>query len=153
MKNIIVKIKEASGKCVLKPHYDNESGVLEITSDYRRDWIYGIDIDGNVIIDIDKSYKIANVDLLVPKKLWEVSSEFPCFAESKTFIDLLFDLEMIRYKSFNLPMKILCNMKKDQVMILIDSINNSTIKYGLSNNCYVLINDETKLCGFLITLN
>lgn len=150
MNNIIVNVAQYSGACELHPTYDAEANILEVASNYTREWTYGIDIDGNVVFDIDSNYKIANFDLLIPHHLW-ISKNFSSENNNNKFVDLEISIESIRQKSFNFSnLKIYVNKQNNNVKILFDKKYENINAYKLSKYCQALISKKDILCGFII---
>jgi hypothetical protein len=55
----------------LIPSYDSEAGILSATSAMQCNWMFGFNIDGCLVFDLDKNKILVNVDCLIPKKRWK----------------------------------------------------------------------------------
>lgn len=148
MNKIEIDFKDFTGSCMLIPNYNVEAEILEFTSSINRKWEYGIDCNGNLIIDIDSDFKIANCDLLIPKKLWKKSEALPLniISKNKDYIDLSFRKSTIKYKSFNIAIDVF--IFKDKLYVLLDNPTNVNIN-KLSDKCDVLSFDN-ELKGFIL---
>lgn len=148
MKRIEINFKEFTGNCMLLPRYDLEANILEFTSNIRRKWEYGIDINGSIIFDIDNEYKIANCDLLIPKNTWENIEYLPIniISDNKKLVDLSFSKSTIDCKSFNVEINVF--VFKEKLYILLDNPIN-VIKNKLSEKCDVL-SFKNELRGFVL---
>ncbi|MDO1450207.1 hypothetical protein Q0590_28260 [Rhodocytophaga aerolata] len=155
MNDIIVKKVMSSDYGFLIPRYDKESGILEITSRKSKEWIYGIDIDGVIIFDIDEDLIIENLDVCVDKKYWKKVDNFPDWnlIEDKIY-NLKVDASSIKIKSFNYgDIKLFTDKRSESLMITFNlSSQNEILKmYKVSNHCFCFINEDI-LQGFFINL-
>lgn len=55
----------------LRPSYDSEADVLAVTCEGSADWVYGVDMSGIVVFDLDSNRSLANFDVHVGRHLWE----------------------------------------------------------------------------------
>lgn len=151
MSKIEIDFKDFTGNCILQPNYNKEADILEFTSDVNRDWKYGIDINGNIIIDIDADFKIANCDLLIPKKLWKKTEELSLniLSKNKNNVDISFRKSTIDFKSFNLEIDVF-SLKNKLYVLLNNPINVNINK--LSDKCDILSLDN-ELKGFILDVS
>jgi len=148
MNKIEIIFNEFTGNCILLPEYNIEADLLEISSKISRQWKYGMNINGNLIFDIDNDLKIANCDLLIPKRLWKKKGRLPfdIISEGQNYTDISFSKSSIEIKNFNIEIEVFSF--KDNVYILLDKPNKVVIN-KLSDKCEVLtFNNELK--GFIV---
>ena len=134
----------------LYPRYDEEADLLEVGSRFEREWTFGIDIDGTIIFDIDANYVLANFDLLIPKRYWEVSTELTRPTKTRKWnLEVL--ARSIEHKSFHLPLIVNTNQARSAVQITFGSLEEGTKWAELSDDCFALVRQDI-LCGFFILL-
>jgi len=150
MNGIRVSIVSTKNKGVILPYYDDQADILSLSSTVQRDWCHGIDIDGNVVFDLDSDFVIANVDVLVGKKLWTVNPSVR-FVEPPVKGQVQILEQSIQHKSFHLPLNITSNKAKSEVVILFGKVMNDIQAIGLSNTCIAWIR-ANNLVGFTVKL-
>lgn len=150
MKEIRVELSRPTARGRLYPRYNNEADLLEVGSSVPREWTYGIDIDGTVIFDIDADRILANFDLLIPKRLWEVTS-IPLNPHSSRQVDLRISEGSITHKSFHLPLTVMTNHSRSCAYILFGTTESSTSWITLSDSCLALVLQD-RLRGFFVKL-
>lgn len=147
--NIKIKLNVHSWLGDLTPAYDKEAGLLTITSSSITEWVYGIDIDGTVIFDINKDHILENIDILVSAELWDVT-ETVKKPVIKTEGKIEIEKESLLIKSFHCPrLKVLTNYNKTAISLLFDSKNTSYHGIQVSKWCVALV-DQNTLIGFYI---
>lgn len=152
VKHLIVEIDQPTELGRLYPRYDQESGILVAENPIRRDWPYGVDIDGTVVFDLDKDRRLANVDMMLRREIWEVSDDIVSKKPSVLKAgDIVFSPEAIHHKSFSLPIKVLTNKRKTKVLVLFGPSAEGTQAIEMSRQCLVLVR-ATILLGFWINL-
>ena len=52
------------------PSYDEEAGILSLTSSCTGEWSLGFHIDGLVVVDGDTNGTVRNLDVLAPRSSW-----------------------------------------------------------------------------------
>lgn len=151
MRNIKIEIVRTDDiSNMLCPNYDFEADLLTISNINQEEWSYGIDIDGKIVFDFNSNYTLSSFDVLIPKKLWEVVSDFEIL-EPMYNGKLKISEESIKIKSFHLPVKVHTNEDKTLVKVLFGGSEkwNSIVK--LSEKCYTLVYSSI-LKGFFIKL-
>jgi len=136
----------------LYPKYDDEAGILEVKSEIRRAWPFGVDVDGRVVFDLDANRVLANVDLLIPRRRWKRTDQFPDVPRATRSADLEFCEETIKQKSFHLPLEVLTNADRTRVLIRFSHVTDGAVAIELSELCRALI-DGSALLGFDIALD
>lgn len=131
----------------LCPRYDAESGILAVTSESARDWLYGVDIDGNVIFDLDSERKLANFDIHVRRRLWERGAvrHWPAKTASGTIV---FSEETIQQKSLNMTLRFIYDEEQDMLHVVLGA-KQPQRELELSMNCIALLSGS-ELVGFLL---
>jgi hypothetical protein len=155
MNDILVKKTKSTEYGFLIPKYDEESAILEVTAKKSKDWVYGIDIDGSLIFDIDKDLLIENFDVCINKKYWKKIDKFPNYElVDDTSHNIVIDKKCVKTKSFNYKDLIfLTDKKHENLMITFNLSNHDRIlrMHKISSKCFCFINDDV-LKGFLIDL-
>ena len=131
----------------LYPRYDEDAGILVLESREPRAWPYGLDIDGMIVLDIDESRVLANLDLHIRADLWERASTafWPNEVNSG---DLAFPDETLKTKSFHLPLRVRTNPNVHYIRV--DIGEREPQQYvALSNECLALVTED-QLVGFMI---
>lgn len=150
MKNIVVSVGPQTTSSKLYPRYDKEAEVLAISSTVQNSWPFGVDIDGTIIFDIGADNVLANIDLLVPKKMWKEKWGIDLPRPSRSG-GLMFSQETITQKSFHLPIDITTNKSKSIVSIVFGEKPPDQTVVSLSEKCFALLNGKL-LNGFLVLL-
>ena len=145
-----VRLRPASGSGRLRPRYDAEADLLEVGSAIRREWPYGVDIDGRVIFDLDRDRVLANFDLLIPRRLWQLAEEMAA-PQAARAADLEFEAETVAKKSFHLPVRVRTNSSKSCAVISFGHNGGSGSAVELSGDCYAFV-DSGVLTGFFIRI-
>jgi len=137
---------------MLVPRYDEEVNVLDLGSGIRMPWVYGVDIDGTIIFDLNAERLLVNVEVLIPKKMWRVAPQ-TTVPYPKRSATLTFSERTIRHKSFSLPITIYTNRQRTSVLILFDDAmnNNNAWWVKLSHRCFAAV-QHGRLVGFLAWL-
>jgi hypothetical protein len=117
-----------------------------VQSRVDRSWLFGVDIDGRLVFDLDEQHVLANFDLHIPKTRWKRGSleeESPVIAAAG---DLAFAAETIETKSFSLPLMIRTDVRTRRVRIefATDKPNRAV---ALSSSCIALLSGD-ELVGF-----
>jgi hypothetical protein len=131
----------------LYPRYDQEAGILAAESAVPRLWMFGVDIDGRIIFDLDEHRVLANVDLHFPKHRWvrDLGDDAPVAAPPA---DLVFTPETVAYKSFSLPLRVRADRRAQRLRIeLGDKRPDRAI--ALSESCVALLAGH-ELAGFVV---
>ncbi len=150
-KGIRIRLQNPTERGRLYPRYDEEADVLEVGSSVQRDWLYGVDIDGNVVFDLDSDRVLANFDLLVPKYLWKVTESAGRWSSPSQEADLQFHRETLKHKSFHLPLEVTTDEKRSLVSIRFGEVNQQARVIILSESCLALV-EADHLLGFLLKL-
>ena len=133
----------------LYPRYDQEAGILAVESPVARLWMFGVDIDGRIIFDLDEHRVLANVDLHFPKHRWvrDLDHGLPTAAPPG---DIVFAPETVAYKSFSQPLRVRTDDKGQRLRIeLGDKKPDRAI--ALSESCIALLAGH-ELVGFMMEL-
>ncbi|HBH24441.1 MAG TPA: hypothetical protein DDY13_13585 [Cytophagales bacterium] len=152
MKEIKIELVKSSNVGELFPKYDDESGILEVTSIKTSDWKYGMDIDGWLIFDINAERILENFDLLIPKRKWIMVEDK--LINEINIIDfgvLRIDENSLNHQSYNYPnYKVILNKSQTILKILFDSEADNLQAYKVSKKCYALVNNNNSLKGFCL---
>lgn len=140
----------------LVPSYDRESDILAVSSNVDADWVFGVDIDGSIVFDLDSSRRLVNFDVHIPMSLWK-----PCrlgaWPDSVEKGSVLFARETVAHKSFHLPLRLLYDDARQLVLVEIGTGSTAGSRIGqpqtvaLSDCCIALVIRE-RLAGFLVRL-
>ena len=145
MINVLIQPPTKRGR--LYPRYDKDAGILVLESREPRAWPYGLDIDGVIVFDIDETRVLANLDLHMRADLWERTSS-PFWPNKVKSGDLAFPDEMLKVKSFHLPLRVRTNPNVHYIRI--DIGEREIQEYiALSDECLALVTED-QLVGFLI---
>lgn len=147
---LLISILSSKGISNLIPRYDEEADILEVGNPEIHEWPKGIDIDGRIIFDLDCNRVLANFDLIVPRKLWKVSTELS-LPDADTEGDLQFQESTAKIKSFSLPLKILANQDRKNIAIRFKHVKGVEIVVKLSKWCWAVVAENT-LNGFFIRM-
>ncbi|MGH8174772.1 MAG: hypothetical protein ACREV5_00750 [Steroidobacter sp.] len=149
VRTISVNVKPPTKAGRLYPRYDEESGILAVESSVQRDWLFGIDIDGTLVFDLDEQRVLANFDLHIPKDRWERD-----LGPDATLIsrpgDLMLTPESIAQKSFNLPIRVRTDSQAQRLRIEI-GVAKADHAVALSESCVALL-ARNDLVGFVIRI-
>jgi hypothetical protein len=148
---IRVDLRAPSGSGRLRPRYDDEADLLEVGSPAKRQWPFGVDIAGTIIFDLDRNRLLANVEVLVPKRLWRVAS-MQRRPQARKAADLVFSPETLAVKSFELPITITTDSERSYVSITFGEAVESTEVIELSDQCFAYV-DDGSLLGFFVVLS
>lgn len=135
----------------LYPRYDRDAGILIAESRVPREWPYGVNVDGNLIMDIDADRILANFDLHIPAHRWKVST-LPTMRHREGDADLEFLPETIETQSYDLGMSVTTNHTRSLVFIAFGPSLETCNCFGLSERCMFFTRDD-ELMGFLVLLN
>ena len=147
MSDLNISLAPPSAEGRLHARYDEDAGILEVSSRVPRSWPYGVDLDGNVVFDIDEQRRLANMDLLIPKKKWEFGLNKPDVTKA-VVADLLFREDTIFGKSFRIPLRIISGDQQKWVHIQIGTKQWDKV-VELSSSCFALTSGHI-LSGFMI---
>ena len=139
-----------SGSGRLRPRYDEEADLLEVGSAAPREWPYGVDIAGTVIFDLDRAGVLANFDVLVPRRLWRVNSSLNTPKASRK-ADLQFTRETLIKKSFTMPVEMITNPARSEVMVTFGREIYTAEVIEISGRCLAFVVGRM-LLGFFIIL-
>ena len=132
--------------------YDAEidKHILSMETNVRRPWLYEINIDNQILLDLDDERVLGLVDIMIPKHSWEVDAvlDLPHAAQ---VADLIFPEVTHRYEFIELPIKVKTNKIRSYACVLIGSIEEKSIWIELSEKCLALVAND-RLCGFFVTL-
>ncbi len=131
----------------LYPRYDPQAGMLMAESTVARLWMFGIDIDGRIIFDLDEHRVLANIDLHLPRHRWvrDLGDDTPTAAPPA---DLVFTPETVAYKSFSLPLRVRSDRQARRLRIEIgEKRPDRTV--ALSESCFALLAGH-ELVGFMV---
>lgn len=149
MSQIRIRLRPPTAYGRLYPRYDTEANLLEVGSAISRDWLYGVDIDGALIFDIDANHILANFDLLIRPELWEVTP-LPNRPKPLQEADIEFLDETIRHKSFTMPLRVQTDRNRSYAHIMFGPSKDG-IWITLSEYCMALLADDC-LAGFFVIL-
>lgn len=156
MKDIVVTKGAKSEFGSLVPNYNKESSILEVSSEKRKKWIYGFDVDGNIVFDVDENFVIENFDVLISKALWSKCENIskPNFFDEGSIV---VKKQTLNQKSFSMPnLKIFFDSKAKEVLILFNEDDFKKIPDFLgvktSISCLGLL-EMNSLRGFIIYLD
>lgn len=148
---IEVLLRPASGSGRLRPRYDEEADLLEVSSAAPRPWPFGVDVRGKLIIDLDRDAVLTNFDLLIPRRLWRPSKTLNDPKPVRK-ADLQFSPETLTHKSFDKPVRVATN--EERSCILID-FGQDPVAAGdvveLSSQCFAFV-EKRALRGFFVRL-
>ncbi|WP_299676075.1 hypothetical protein [uncultured Dokdonia sp.] len=139
----------------LYPKYDSESGILEIQTKTPTDWVFGLDINGTIIFDINDKFIIENIDILIPKWKWEkYSGKLPWSEKVLKNKSVIFTKETINKKSFYINEGIQAFFDDKNLFFGFSSnskydILNKSKGIILSEDCYLLI-QESYIVGVIL---
>lgn len=145
MNGIRVLVSPPSPMGALKSRYDGQSGILSAESCVTRAWPFGINIDSALVFDIDAQGILANLDLLIPKRLW-VPGDVCVSKDIERRGDALIAKKSLDVKSFNSPVKVKFN--SSLVFIEIGFNKHDTV-LRLSDTCSLLLYEDY-LAGIII---
>src|SRR5689334_2833287 len=106
MSGIVVSVANPTDRGRLYSRYDNSAGILVVQSRVDRPWPFGVDIDGRLVFDLDRTRTLANFDLHVPKNRWRKGRIEARVRPDAVPGDLIFTPETIAAKSFSLPLSV-----------------------------------------------
>ena len=142
---VVVTPSTAAGK--LYPHYEEEAGILTLESNIRREWPFGVDVDGSLVFDLDERRILANFDLHVPRDRWEkYTGQSPSVVAQPG--NLEFTEETIKQKSFSLALRVRFDEDKSRMRIELGD-HQADRMVALSESCIALLK-KTELVGFLV---
>jgi len=145
---ISVSVERPTEAGRLHPVYDADAGILSAESHVAREWPQGVDVDGNIVLDVDASGVLANFDLHVGKKLWPHGEvNWPGAGTAKAG-DIRFSTSALARKSFHLALRVAYNPEDRSVHIAIGE-RSATRFVCLSEDCIALV-DGDDLVGFLV---
>lgn len=149
MTHISVSMYPATAQRRLDPSYDEEADVLSLSSTNAAPRAQGIDIDGTIIFDLDAHGYLLNVDILVPRALWQVGSVLvpPTAAPAG---DLQLAAATIAQKSFNLPKLFRTNPGRTKLDIYLGRLPAQRTWIMLSQHCWALV-DQLQLVGLIVS--
>ncbi|GEM_PF-2104830 len=150
MRAIKVTVLPPTEQGRLYPRYDIEAQILEVSSRVPRSWPFGIDIDGCIIFDIDSDFRLANFDLLIPRRLWRIDPTV-AWQLPTTAGDLQISRTSIRHKSFHLPLRVRTNSDRTVVVIRFSISPYSPVEIALSDQCTAQLTGQ-RLDGFVVVL-
>lgn len=130
------------------PRYDDDAGVIEVTSDSAREWQYGINVGAAVVFDLDADRVMLNFDVLIPKKRWKLRLD-PGKPEYAREADLQFDQDTLRAKSFSLPVIVSSDSARRHVLIAFGELAPDATPTALSDRCFAFI-ERGVLLGFYL---
>lgn len=149
--DIRVNIEQSTKFGELHPKFDKESGILEVSSIDRKEWKYGIDIDGSIIFDIDKDQILENFDILISRKLWGKINKPISITPIKKG-NLRINTSSLNMKSFNYPELKILSAPNNQILIQFHNFDLSDLSaIKISSKCYALLKGDI-LKGFYIWL-
>lgn len=136
----------------LLPRYVDSADLLEVSTTSSTTWLYGIDIDGRVIFDIDAALVLENFDLLIPQKRWQLcdSIELPVNAIRA---NILISESAIKHKSFSLPLRVITDRERSRVLIEFGTRSENEQWIELSKQCYAIVDEESCLVAFYVILD
>lgn len=146
MSSIRVSVLPPTEAGRLYPRYNDSAGILAVQSRVDRPWLFGVDIDGRVVFDLDEQRVLANFDLHIPKARWKrasVEDESPLITPAG---DLAFAAETIKTKSFSLPLTIRTDVHTRRVRIDF-ATRKPNRAVALSGSCIALLSED-ELVGF-----
>jgi hypothetical protein len=134
----------------LWPRYDPEVSILAAESRVVRPWPVGVNVDNLVILDLDDSGVVANVDVMVDRSHWMVddSAIWPSVGPSPA--DLSVDLLSIGEGFLEQPVVVLTNAATTTIRVQIGE-RPGELAASLSDDCLALFDGGT-LSGFLLRL-
>lgn len=148
---IEVRLRPPSGSGRLQPRYDVEADVLEVGSAIPRGWPFGLDVRGKVILDLDRDGKLANFDLLIPRRLWHVDSNLEV-PQATRQADLQFSARTLSHKSFDTPVRVVTDEARSCAVIEFGHHSARNVDViELSARCYAFV-EAGALRGFFVRL-
>jgi hypothetical protein len=105
MRGIKVDVQRPTEAGRLYPRYDKEADILVLASRRAREWIYGVDVDGRIVFDLDRDRVLANCDLHIPMNRWARDLEIEWPAGTRLG-DVAFSKDTVAHKSFHLPLEV-----------------------------------------------
>ena len=129
----------------LYPRYDANAGVLALESGVRREWPFGVDVDGNIVFDLDQDRVLASFDLHIGRQYWgnDLSMAWPIPSEAGS---LVFDEETVLAGSFCLPIEVNADRTKTRLQICIGTKHPDKL-VSLSPKCVAMMAQD-ELVGF-----
>ena len=142
----------------LYPTYKRRVDILSVGSRTARPWPLGLNVDNAVILDLDADRRLANFDLLIPRRAWRTS---PGLAAPPVWrrADLAFAAETVAAKDFATPVAVAAGDHKTRVLILFGAtkadaragLPAGVRAVALSDACLALLTGQL-LAGFYVTL-
>jgi hypothetical protein len=147
MSGIKVAVQRPTEAGRLYPRYDRETDILVLESPKIRDWVYGVDVDGRIVFDLDRQKVLANCDLHVGMSRWarDLEMEWPAGTRPG---DIAFSEEAVAQKSFHLPLQVRSDRSARYIRIAIGETAPDEL-IALSGCCIALL-AEDELVGFLV---
>ena len=130
------------------PRYVSTAGILAVGSREPRPWVYGVDIDGRLVFDLDSDRRLVNFDLHIPRARWQAQAINSVAVIGRPG-DLLFSPNTTRAKSFGIDLDTKWDSPTRTLLILIGHAK-FDVAVALSEQCMGLVADN-QLVGFQIT--
>jgi len=148
MIGLAVSIRPPTKAGRLYPRYVHSAGILAVGSEIERPWPFGLDIDGNLVLDLDDQRVLANFDLHIPMTLWQIASttDLPPIVRPG---DLVFSPEVVAQRSFSLPLHV--TKIGQQVLIEFAAVKPASAVPLSETCCALMLGSE--LVGFVVTLS
>lgn len=147
LNSIFVEICAHCSVGELIPAYDHKADILVLGSNIQTEWLYGLDVNGSIIIDLTPEKIVTNIDLLISRSLWKVSKSISPYIPTAKKKSVKVKQESVLIKSFSDDLEIITNAERSLVQVYIGKKTRDLEIYSLSEKCAVFI-ANAKLAGF-----
>lgn len=138
--------------------YDARVDVLTVGSAAVRSWPLGLNVDSTIIFDLAADRRLANIDVVVPRRRWRTHSALGAPAVWLR-ADLAFEADAVAQTNFALPVSIAAADNKTRVLILFGrprpdaraGVPDGARAVALSERCLALVRDSI-LVGLYVEL-
>jgi hypothetical protein len=149
---LVVTLQPPTTNGRLYPALDASTQIFELTSRVLRPWTNGADIDGRILFDTDEAFLLANVELVISRRLWREVSDIQMPICSKA-ADIQFTERTLRTKSFTASITVQTNRRRDMVLIRWGTWSSDAEWIRLSDDALALVADKSNLIGFFAKLS
>jgi hypothetical protein len=150
MTALTVRLCAATQQTAPHPRYDRDSDVLVAKTGVLGAWVFGLNIDGLLNLDLIADGTLAHVELVYPKGRWKTKPDIqrPQVVRSAA---LAFTEGAIGHKDFDLPVEVTADSAHSRVWIGIGEHRTGGHWVALSLSCLALIIGN-ELAGFFMSM-
>lgn len=145
-----VDVRSRQGLGALWPRYDSAAGLVEVTTDDRREWVLGVNIGASVVFDLDVDRVLVNFDLLIPRRRWKVGHDVHRPKDAVVGA-LQFSAETVREKTFALSVAVWSDPARRYLHVELQASKYRPPAIELSERCFAFVRNGV-LHGFLLDL-